>query len=145
MADRTELDAHRRRNLDTIDRIFAAISVGDASAQVANYTDDIVLETPFADPPGRREGRDVVEAYLAAAFGVFRFTLHLTEVHPGLDLDEMIVEFESRDGTYLPTGAPYENTYIGVFRFRDGLVCFQREFFNPLGAMRAAASGSTSD
>ena len=136
-----ELDDHRRRNLETVERIFAAVGAGDAAAQCANYTDDVVLETPFADPPGRREGRDVIETYLAAAFGVFRFGLRVTEVHACLDPDELIVEFESFDGIHLPNGAAYENTYIGVFRFRDGLVCFQREYFNPLGAMRAASGG----
>lgn len=131
------LDDHRQRNLDTVLRVFAAVSAGDADAQVANYTEDIVLEFPFTDPPTVVTGRDAVHERLRAAFSVFRFSLEVTSVHPGLDADELIVEF-SGAGTYLPNGSPYANRYIAVFGFRDGRVCRQREYFDPTQAAKSA-------
>ncbi len=131
-----QLDDHRRANLAVVERIFAAIGNSDADAQVANYTNDIVIEFPYTDPPGEKRGRQLIRDYLAGAFSVFQFTLEITDVHATTNPDKLIVEFAGR-GTYLPNGAPYENTYIAVFEFRDGLVFRQREFFNPLMAAKS--------
>ena len=48
-----------------------AINAGDAAGQMAHYTDDLVLEFPFADPPKRLESKAVVEPYLTTALGLF--------------------------------------------------------------------------
>ena len=131
------LDAHRQRNLDTIERAFAAIAEGDADGQIANYTDDVVLVFPFTDPPTTISGREAVHQRLTNAFTVFRFALSISTVHACLDPDELIVEFTGQ-GTYLPNGAPYENRYIAVFGFRDGLICRQHEYFDPTQAAKSA-------
>ena len=131
------LDAHRQRNFDIVQRVFAAVSAGDADAQVANYTEDIVLEVPFTDPPTGVAGRTAVHERLTNAFKVFQFDLTISDVHACLDPDEMIVEFTG-SGSYLPNSAPYENRYIAVFGFRDGLICRQREYFDPTQAAKSA-------
>ena len=131
------LDAHRQRNFDIVQRVFAAVSAGDADAQVANYTEDIVLEVPFTDPPTVVAGRTAVHERLTNAFKVFQFDLTISDVHACLDPDEMIVEFTG-SGSYLPNSAPYENRYIAVFGFRDGLICRQREYFDPTQAAKSA-------
>jgi ketosteroid isomerase-like protein len=123
------LDEHRQRNFDVVLRAFAAVGAGDADAQVANYTEDIVLEFPFTDPP--------VHERLTKAFKVFQFDLTISDVHACLDPDELIVEFTG-SGSYLPNGAPYENRYIAVFNFRDGKICRQREYFDPTQAAKSA-------
>ena len=133
----TALDAHRQRNLDTVERAFAAIAAGNADAQIANYTDDAVLVFPFTDPPTVIEGRDSVHQRLTNAFTVFRFELSISQVHACLDPDELIIEFTG-SGTYLPNGAPYENRYIAVFAFRDGLITRQHEYFDPTQAAKSA-------
>lgn len=135
--DELVLDAHRQRNFDAISRVFAAVSAGDADAQVANYTEDITLEFPFTDPPTVVQGRSAVHERLTNAFKVFQFSLELTGAHPCVDADEFIVEFTG-SGTYLPNGAPYENRYIAVFGFRDGMICRQREYFDPTQAGKSA-------
>ena len=138
----TITDQQRRaRNLATVRSAFEAIAAGDAEGQLAHYTDDIVFELPYTDPPKRSTTKAEALANLTAAFTVFRFELTITEVHECRDPDELIVEF-TVVGTYIPNSAPYTNTYIGVFRFREGLICFQREFFNPAMAAKAAAGGS---
>lgn len=131
-----QLDAQRLANLAVVERVFAAIGQSDADAQVANYTEDIVIEFPYTDPPGEKRGRQVIRDYLAGAFTVFKFNLEITDVHATTNPDKLIVEFVGQ-GTYLPNGAPYENTYIAVFEFRDGLIFRQREFFNPLMAAKS--------
>lgn len=123
----------RARNLAAVKGAFAAIGNGDADGQVAHYTDDAVMEMPFIDPPAITEGKDAIRERLRGAFTVFRFTLTIERVTECLDPDELVVEFTSQ-GTVTTTGKPYANRYIARFQFRDGLIRFQREYFNPNAA-----------
>jgi ketosteroid isomerase-like protein len=129
-------DDTRTRNLDAVRRAFAGVSNADADEMLANYTDDLVLELPYADPPAVLEGRETVRDYLRGAFRIFKFRLDITEVHEGLDPDKLVVEYAS-EGTVTTTGKPYVNTYIGVYWFRDGAICKVREFYNPLPSVEA--------
>jgi ketosteroid isomerase-like protein len=123
-------EARRERNLAAVEAAFAGVSEADAARQLANYTEDMVLELPFADPPMQIEGRANVLAFLSKAFETYKMQLTITEVHDCLDADKLIVEFRS-NGQMATTSKPYANRYIAVFRFRDGKICAQREFFNP--------------
>ena len=129
----------RARNLAAVQGAVAAINAGDAAGQMTHYTDDLVLEFPFADPPKRLESKAVVEPYLTTALGLFTLDLQVVEIHETTDPDELIVE-AAATGTYTPNGAPYENRYVIVYGFRDGLICRQREYYNPLAAQRSAAA-----
>lgn len=130
----------RARNLATVRSAFAAIAAGDAEGQLSHYTDDVIFELPYTDPPKRSTTRAEALANISAAFDVFRFELTITAVHECVDPDELIIQFTGT-GSYLPNGAPYANVYIAVFRFRDGLICFQREFFNPATTAKVIAGG----
>lgn len=128
------VDPQRQRNLDTVHRAFAGIAVGSAEQMlVGNYTDDMVLELPYASPPSVIEGLDTALEYLAAAFGVFRFNLTITEAHECLDPDLLVLEYTSA-GHVLSSGKPYANRYIGVYWFRDGRIAKVREFYNPVAS-----------
>ena len=128
----------KRTNLETLQSVFD--SMGDADAVVAHYTDDYVLELPYAHPENldRTEGKEAVRERLVGAFQVFRFTLHITELYPCADPDLLIAEYVSQ-GEVIPTGRRYSNRYIGLWRFRDGKVCFTREYLNPEIARAALA------
>lgn len=118
------------RNLETLRRAFAGVSAADADQMLANYTEDLVLEMPYADPPTTLEGRENIRRYLKAAFEVFKFRLDITEVHESADPDKLVVEYVS-EGQIASSGKPYANRYIGVYWFRDGEISRVREFFNP--------------
>ena len=124
------LDPHRARNLAAVHAAWAGIEASDAARMLANYTEDMVLELPYGSPPKHIEGRQAALDYLSGGLGAFELHLTIDEVHPTLDPDELIVEF-SGTGSFRPTGAAYENRYIAVYRFRDGLICHQREYYNP--------------
>lgn len=128
-------DERRERNLAAVKARFARMGTADA-ATADNYTDDAVLEMPYADPPVVLRGRDEILARVGPALDTFHFTLEITAVHHTVDPDTLILEYVS-DGHVVPTGKAYRNTYIGIFRFRDGQVCGVKEFYNPLVAARA--------
>lgn len=135
-ADAAEI---RARNLDAVRRAFRGVSNADADEMLANYSPDMVLELPYADPPSAIEGRENVRAYLRGAFEVFKFRLDITEVHDCADPDKLVVEYAS-EGRVTTTGKPYVNTYIGVYWFRDGVITRVREFYNPVPSMRSLAA-----
>ncbi len=134
-------DEQRRRNLDAVHRAFAAIAEGDADAMMENYTDDIVFEFPFSDPPARIEGRDVMREYLRGAFAGLRLRLEITEIHETIDPDRVVIEMVS-SGRILSNANPYANRYISVYWFRDGAISHVREFLDPtLYAKTLAGNG----
>jgi len=129
----------RSRNRRVVESSFAAVGRGDVAAQLQHCTDDIVLELPYADPPVRLQGKDAIRAHVGPALETFRFTLEITGVYECLDPDTVILEYTS-DGRVTSTGKEYRNSYVGVVRFREGLICFQREYYNPAVAARALAA-----
>ncbi|HUJ65365.1 MAG TPA: nuclear transport factor 2 family protein [Acidimicrobiales bacterium] len=126
----------RLQNRKLVEHAFAAVGRADVSGQLDTFTDDVVLELPYADPPVRLEGKDAIRAHVGPALDIFRFQLHITDVYECADPDTLVLEYFSA-GHVTTTGKEYRNTYISVVRFRDGLICHQREYYNPLPAARA--------
>ena len=117
---------------------FDAIGRADTARLGALYADDYVVEFPYAKPsPVRVEGLANVLPYLDAAFQTFRFTLAITNV---LEIGDTIVAEYTSDGTVVPSGRPYANTYIGVWTFRDGKVVSTREYYDPVVSADAYSS-----
>ena len=115
---------------------MAGISDADFAALESVCTPDFLAELPYSDPPTRLEGFAAYRAAVEPTLEILRFRLSLTALHPGLDPDLLIAEYTS-EGIAKPTGKPYRNVYIGLFRFRDGRLCGLREFFNPLPALES--------
>jgi ketosteroid isomerase-like protein len=118
-------------------RVFDVLGAADVGALDDLYTNDYVLELPYAKPtPVRVEGLVAVQTYLTKAFEVFRFTLTITDVQPLADASAVVAEYTS-EGKVLATGSRYANTYIGIWRFREGRVSATREFYDPMVAAAA--------
>jgi ketosteroid isomerase-like protein len=132
--------ASREDNLAAVRRYFDGVAAANPNQMLESWTDDLVYEERFSDPPRRIEGKEATRAYFSKAGTVFRMTLEITAVHECLDPDELILEYASH-GEVVATGKPYENTYIGVYRFRDGRIWQVREFHNPLITQRARPPG----
>lgn len=130
--------ARRHTNLACLRAFFAALGKQDLSEAHRFCHDDFVLEMPYADPPVRLEGFATYQRYVAAAFETFVFELTIGEVHDCVDPDLLIVEYTSA-GHATPTGRPYTNDYIGLWRFSEGRIRSGREYYNPEAASKALA------
>jgi ketosteroid isomerase-like protein len=123
-----------------LERAFAALGAADVDALDELYTHDYVLELPYAKPePQRVESLAAVKTYLAAAFETVRFTLVIDEVHELAGGHGVIAEYSS-EGAVVATGIRYANTYIGLWRMRDGRISATREFYDPVVAAEAFAA-----
>ena len=134
--DAQDAAARRNANEEAFRRAMAAVSRGDVEAQMVEYTEDAVMEFPFADPPTTVEGKAAMTDYLRWAFQILEMDIAITAVHPGADPDHVVAEFTSQ-GRVLTSGKPYANSYVAVIQFRDGRIHRHREYFNPAQAMEA--------
>jgi len=132
----TALSPTAQAHLATIERAFAGIAEFSADKMLEHYTDDLVLEMPYAEPPVTIESKPRILKYLTGAFKVFQFSIDITDVHELADPTMLILEYTSK-GTVTTTGKVYANRYVGVYWFRDGKICRVREYFNP--ALTAAS------
>ena len=64
----SELSTTAQAHLATIERAFAGIAEFSADKMLEHYTDDLVLEMPYAEPPVTLEGKPKILRYLTGAF-----------------------------------------------------------------------------
>jgi ketosteroid isomerase-like protein len=114
----------------------AGVGANDNGATLDLCADDVVFEFPFAPPghPARVEGKPELGAYLKRISGRRRLQgVSNLEIHETVNPDVAIVEM-TMTGTVTATGAPYEQSYVGVLTVRDGLIVRYRDYWNPLQA-----------
>lgn len=131
-SDSTDAD-RRAANLATVEAVISLVSAGRFDELAAHVTDDLLFELPYGPDfmPNPVEGREAWNQMQLMTFQMFdSFVLELVEVHPCLDPDELVAEYRS-EAVVERNGNDYVNRYIAVFRFRDGKICFWREFHNP--------------
>ncbi len=106
----------------------------DWDAGFALMTEDVLCDWPYKpipDMPGEMRGRDDIRAFFdggQAPFGGLNY--QIDSVYELLDPDTLISEYRS-DSRHTESGIPYRNAYLGILRFREGKVCYWREYINP--------------
>ncbi|MDE3203992.1 MAG: nuclear transport factor 2 family protein [Acidobacteriota bacterium] len=129
----------RTANLAVVSQAFEAVGRGDVDAQLELFAEDAVLELPYADPPARLMGRPAIRSRLEPALRLFEIRIEITDVHDCADPDHLILEYTSR-GRVTTTQRTYRNSYVGFFRLGEGLIRFQREYYNPIPGRVALAA-----
>ena len=126
----------RERNIEVLKTAISSIGTGNSEIFSSLYTEDWVLELPYSEPPKVLTGINEILAYLKPQMGKLEFTLTLTEIFECLDPNLLIAEYFS-EGRSTVTNKPYQNTYIGLWKFREGKICGVKEYLNPLIATEA--------
>jgi uncharacterized protein len=128
---------------ETVERMLRAGRELDIETFAGLMAPDGYIEWPYRPPgvPARLQGRTEIREFLTAAasdfisFDEFRDMV----VHETTDPEVVIVEYEAH-GTVVPTGAPFLQTVIAVFRVRDGQILSYRDYINPLPLAEALES-----
>ena len=126
----------REQNMEVLKTAISSIGTGNSEVFSNLYTEDWVLELPYSEPPKVLTGINEILTYLKPQMGKLEFTLTLTEIFECLDPNLLIAEYVS-EGSSSITNKPYQNTYIGLWRFREGKICGVKEYLNPLIATGA--------
>ncbi|MFC7531582.1 nuclear transport factor 2 family protein [Actinoplanes sp. GCM10030250] len=123
---------------EIVERLLHAGLARDADKFVELMAPDGYIEWPYRPPgvPARIQGRTAIRTHLtAAAEGLIRLDEHRDVlIHETTDPEVIIVEYEA-SGSVVPTGAPFEQTVIAVFRVRNEQVVSYRDYINPLPLM----------
>lgn len=114
-------------------------AAGHTEEWVELFAPDAVLEFPYAPVgvPKQVAGRDALLAHMRGFPETFDVEFADLVFHDTVDPSLVIVEFRS-NGTALPTGKPYEQTCISVFRTDDDArITHYLDYWNPLVAIEA--------
>ena len=104
--------------------------------------ENIVMELPFAPNgvPKSVAGKPAVLAALGFIGEQFeRFRINVHESYETADRAVVILECTAF-GLYRRSAVAYQNRYVFVFRFQDGVVVHWREFFNPYPVIQSMPS-----
>ncbi len=134
-----DIAQHQERIRLMMANAAAGLGRGDVSAWLDMFAEDGAMEFPFAPDgyPKQVRGKAALAAYLAGFPHRFRIDRVVTfVVHPVADPNLAIVEF-SVEGTAIPTGRPYHQSYVGIITLREGKIVNYRDYWNPLTSLIA--------
>ena len=124
----------RASNRDTMLEMLRRLGAQEWAPACALLSEDVVCDWPYrplASMPGELHGRETLRAFFQNGMSGFEpYRYRVTQVYELLDPDRLIAEYHS-NSRLLASGAPYQNFYIGIFRFRDGEISGWREYINP--------------
>jgi ketosteroid isomerase-like protein len=126
-------------NVDIVESVFAAVSAGDYERLREFMVDDLAFELPYGPSfmPKRFDGLELWDQMQRSTFAMFEsFVETLDTAYPVEDPDTLICEYRSR-AVIKATNKEYANSYVGIFRFRDGKIAFWREYHNPVAVAEA--------
>ncbi|RUT08332.1 hypothetical protein DSM106972_015000 [Dulcicalothrix desertica PCC 7102] len=140
----TQAETIRSRNEQTIRRYFELLSQKRMDEWLKLWAEDGVQDMPYSPKgfPKRVEGKAAVtKHYSALPTSVGRMVFPDLKIYPTTDPNTFFVEFRG-EIEVLATKKPYNNTYAGLFKFRDGKVALFREYFDPIVFTEAWGSPS---
>ncbi|GAA5061569.1 hypothetical protein HNP84_005896 [Thermocatellispora tengchongensis] len=131
----TDADRIRARAQQVFRDHLDLLSSGRTDEWAELFTEDGVLEHPYAPDAEGYEKKIVGRANLAEYIKVFPATFDVEFVnlrfHETIDPSLVIAEFNSV-GRLVQTGRPIEQTYISVVETRDGKISRYVDYWNPL-------------
>lgn len=120
-----------------------SLAASDADAIAEMWTDDAVLEFPFAPEgfPPSVEGQPAIEKYFRDALAVVTPIDYPDQVvTPLADPDACLIEFGSRL-TVGDNPTVFENKYITIVRVRDGKIAHFKEHYDSVKRLAGFPSG----
>ncbi|RYE92046.1 MAG: nuclear transport factor 2 family protein [Myxococcales bacterium] len=112
----------------------------DIAAWLDLFADDAIVEFPYSaglGVPGRLAGKEAIRGYFAGTPHVFvGLTMSDARLRATEDPDVAVGEAHG-SATIATTGRAYEQEYVFVLTFREGLIRHYREYWNPVVALEA--------
>ncbi|HLY55218.1 MAG TPA: nuclear transport factor 2 family protein [Stellaceae bacterium] len=120
------------RNALTTRKIMAASSAYDFEELFTYIHPDIVVHVPYHTPPipEFQHGKEQFVAGMGFVPTMFKeFKLTITELYDLPERDTVIFEMKSH-GKFAAVDGIYENSYVMIFKFRDGLCIYWAERYD---------------
>jgi ketosteroid isomerase-like protein len=130
--------AQRRANVEVLKEMLELLGNMDIDGVFHLWAEDGALEMPFLPDLERRRTaptRAVKEFFRATnEQALHQVKLTVQSIHPMLDPDWLVAEYTG-EATVRANGNVYRNTYVGMFRFRDGKIVLWREYMDAIQSL----------
>lgn len=141
------VQAVRAENRELMTTLLGRLGSQDFRGACALLAEDVLCDWPYPPMEGAaREirGRAQVQEFFAGGMVAFEpYRYEITSIFDLVDPNSLIAEYHS-NSRFLPSGAPYRNDYLGIFRFDAGLVTYWREYINPVVVAEVLATAEQS-
>jgi len=131
----TDSDALRARNREIMTETLGRLGRQDFMGACDLLSEDVVCDWPYPpmeSVPESIVGRAAMREFFSSGMSAFDpYDYEITEVFELLDPNRLIAEYRS-NSRLKATDTPYRNKYLGIFHFKDGLICYWREYINPV-------------
>jgi uncharacterized protein len=130
----SHVEAIRQKNEQTIRTYFDLLSQKRIDKWLELWAEDGVQDMPYSPQgfPKRITGKAAVaKHYASLPNSVGRMVFPDLVIYPTTDPNIFFVEFRG-EIEVLATGKPYNNTYAGLFKFRDDKIVLFREYYDPI-------------
>lgn len=130
----TKNDQIRQKNERVIRDFLDLLSKKRMNAWLELWDQNGVQDMPYSPPgfPKRVEGKvAIAKHYSTLPTNVGRMVFLDLVIYPMVDQNTLFAEFRG-EIEVLATGKPYNNTYAGLFQFRNGKILLYREYYNPM-------------
>jgi len=125
----------RARNRHALLAMLEACGKKNFAEGLAHLTEDVYCDWPYRpipDMPDSMTGRETLKAFFEQGQADFAgLAYEVQTIFELVDPNCLIAEYTSHS-RHLPSGVPYSNQYLGIFRFEEGLICYWREYINPM-------------
>ncbi|ARV62960.1 hypothetical protein BZZ01_10425 [Nostocales cyanobacterium HT-58-2] len=124
----------RQKNERVVRDFLDLLSKKRMDAWLELWDQNSVQDMPYSPPgfPKRVEGKAAIaKHYSALPTSVGRMVFPDLVIYPMVDPNTLFAEFRG-EIEVLATGKPYNNTYAGLFQFRNGKILLYREYYNPM-------------
>jgi uncharacterized protein len=122
----------QRNNRDAVEAYFTALETGKFEVLREIFAEDArqIMPYAFGNFPNSFDGREgIYQQYrlLPETFSKMSFP---RTIYPTENPDVLFVQFKG--DIEIRQGGRYQNDYIGIFRFENGLIKEYTEYFNPI-------------
>lgn len=125
--------------------LLRRLGTQDFTGACALMTENVVCDWPYppmAGLPHEICGREAMQVFFSGGMSEFEpYRYQITAVFELLDANRLIAEYRS-NSAFKPSGAAYQNQYLGIFQFSDGQVAYWREYINPDVVARVLATAN---
>lgn len=124
-------------NRDKVEAYFVALETGRFEALREIFAEDAKQLMPysFGDFPSSFEGREGIYRQYSSLPEIFGKMAFPRTIYPTENPDVLFVQFSG--DIEIKAGGRYQNDYIGIFKFENGLIKEYTEYFNPILVSRA--------
>lgn len=133
-------------NRHLFETMLSALGAKDFDRFEACLAENVLLEWPFPVMDGfplEKRGAHWFRQSLEKSWEEFApYAYRIEAIHDLTDPDSLVAEYSSHS-TYLPTGEPYSNKYVGMIDFADGCITRWREYLNPQVIARVVTGKAT--